>query len=167
MKWINSDHFTDVCYHAGCVYAAPWHDPTIQVYDQDTWNNIRTITACKSDGKHDLHTVRVTSCGITVASLNNHCIHVLDDRDTLQQTHGQLGDAVGEFDGPRLCSVASDGSMLVADEGNHRYQIFHDGKWRVLPLQPQPQWPVGAVVTQHALYTVHRDGKALTMHRVK
>ena len=68
---------------------------------------------------------------------------------------------------PHICSVASDGSILVADEGNDRCQIFHDGVWRVLPLQPQPQWPVGAVVTQHALYTVHRDGKALTIHRVK
>ena len=154
MKTISSGYFTDVCYHAGCVYAAPSGNPAIHVYNHNTGDHIRTLTACKSDGRHAYHTLRVTSSGITLACYHNHCIHVLDHSGILQQTHGKRGDAAGEFFGPRLCSVESDSSMLVAEYANHRCQVFHDGEWRVLPLQPQASLPMGAVVTQHALYVI-------------
>ena len=159
MKKISSGNFTDVCYHAGCVYAAPYDDPAIHVYDQSTWNRIRTIDACKSNGSHGIHELRVTSREITLACWHNHCIHVLDHSGTLQQTHGKGGDAAGEFNGPRLCSADSDGSMLVADYGNHHCQVFHNGEWRVLSLQPQQLCPSGAVVTQHALYVTSYNEK--------
>ena len=161
IQTITSGDFDDVCYHAGCLYAAPSGNPTIHVYDQNTRSRIRTIDACKSDGHHDLHTLRVTSSGITLACTSNDCIHLLDHNGALQQTHGKRGDAAGEFYAPRLCSVESDGSMLVADCGNNRCQVFHDDEWRVLPLHPQPSLPWGAVVTQHAIYVVtgsYREG---------
>ena len=154
MKEISSGDFTDVCHHAGCVYAAPYRDTAIDVYDQNTWNHIRTIDACKSNGSHGPHSLRVTSRGITLACYSNHCIHVLDHTGTLQQTHGEFGDATVEFLNPRLCSVENDGSILVTDKLNDLLKVFHDGEWRVLPLQPQPSYPRGAVVTQHALYVV-------------
>ena len=112
MKTISSGYFTDVCYHAGCVYAAPSGNPAIHVYNHNTGDHIRTLTACKSDGRHAYHTLRVTSSGITLACYHNHCIHVLDHSGILQQTHGKRGDAAGEFFGPRLCSVESDGRWL-------------------------------------------------------
>ena len=167
MKTICSGDFTDVCYHAGWVYAAPYGDPAIHVYDQNTWKCIRTIDACKSDNYHDYHTLRVTSSGITLACYNNHCIHVLDHSGTLQRSHGEHGDAAVEFQYPRICSVESDGSMLVADKRNSRCQVFHDGEWHMLPLQSQPSLPLGAVITQHALYVVCYVGKKIIMYEIK
>ena len=73
----------------------------------------------------------------------------------LQKTHGGgPSEAAGEFNGPIICSVESDGSMLVADLFNHRLQVLNEGEWHVLPLQPQPE---DAVVTQQALYVAAWD----------
>ena len=167
MKEISSGNFTDVCYHAGYVYAAPSGNPVIHVYDQSTGNHIRTINACKSNGDHIHHTLRVTRRGITFACFSNDCIYVLDHSGTLQQMHSKCGDAAGEFKGPNLCSVESDGSILVADYCNNRCQVFQDGEWRVLPLQPQPSYPMDAVITQHALYVVCYVGKKIIMYEIK
>ena len=164
IKTISSDKYNDVCMHAGLVYAAPYNDQAIHGYDPSTWERIRIITACPSGYLYS-HTLRVTNCGIALACSYNHCIHMLDDSCSLQHTHGGTGVVKGEFNGPRLCSIESDGSMLVADLFNDRLQVFHDGKWSILPLQPQPSRPVGAVVTQHALYVIAR-GK-LIMYKVQ
>ena len=167
LKTISSGHFTDVCYHAGCVYAAPYGDPAIYVYNHNTGDRIRTIDACKSNSNHFNHTLRVTSCGITLACCYNDCIHLLDHICTLHQTHGKRGNGEGEFMGPRLCSVENNGSMLVADEHNYRFQVFNEGEWRVLPLPPNILWPRGAVVTQQALYVVRSGDNKLIMYEVK
>ena len=164
MKKISSGGFSVVCKHAGLVYVASMHEPTIHVCDPSTWSRIRTFKACLNDC-HDIHTLCVTSCSIIAACWLNHRIHVLDDSGALQQTHGKFGTAAGEFHYPYLCSVETDGSMLVADFFNNRLQVFHNDEWRVLPLQPQPFKPNGAVVTQHALYVVTWD-KKLIMYNI-
>ena len=133
------------------------------MYDPSTWERIRIITACPS-GYHS-HTLRVTNCGIVLACYYNHCIHVFDDSGSLQQTHGVKGDVTREFYCPRLCSTESDGSMFVADHYSDRLQVFHNGKWCVLPLQRQPSSLVGAVVTQHALYVA--GGGKLIMYKIQ
>ena len=161
MKTISSGYFTDICYHAGHVYVTRYNDPAIYVYDQNTWNRIRTLDACKSGGNHFNHKLGVTSRGITLACYNDHCINVLGHGGKLQQKH-----VLGEFKGPHLCSVESDGSMLVADHGNHRCLVFHAGKWGVLPLNPRPPWPWDAVVTQNALYVVSFEERKLIKYKI-
>ena len=141
MKTITDDGYYDVCEYNGLVYAASGDDPAIHVYETKTWDRIRTITACMSNGIYHNHTLRVTRRGITLACYDNGCIYVLDVSGALQKTHGNRGNAGGYFNGPHVCSVESDGSILVADVYNNRLQIVHDGEWRVLPLQPQPWAP--------------------------
>ena len=116
-----------------------------------------------SDACNDFHSLRVTDRSITLASCDNDIIHVLDDPGALKETHGGPGEAAGKFGGPIICSVESDDRMLVADDYNNRFQVYHDGKWRVLSMQPQPSERQDAVVTQHALYVI--DCGKLIMYR--
>ena len=162
---ISSGAFSDGCKHAGLVYVASMHEPTIHVYDLSTWSRNRTLSlACSCVHTYN-HTLRVTSCGIILACVKNNCIHVLDDSGVILQTHGNYGSETGEFYHPKICRAESDGSILVADEDNDRLQVFHDGEWHVLPLQPHPSDPRGVVVTPHALYVV-TDDKNLMMYKI-
>ena len=165
LKKISSGAFSDGCKHAGLVYVASMYEPTIHVYDPSTWSRIRTLFSACSCVKSYNHTLRVTSCSITLACPGNDRIYVLDISGEQQQTHGKKGMAVGEFSFPRLCSAESDGSMLVADHNNNRLQVFHDGEWCVQQLQPQPFEPMDAVVTPHAIYVVTWD-KKLIMYKI-
>ena len=165
MKKISSDGFNDVCKYAGLVYVASGNEPTIHVYDPSTWSRIRTLPSACSFFHYYNHTLCVIGCRIILACLSTHCIRVLDDSGALHQTHGKKGTEAGEFSFPKLCSAESDGSMLVADWDNNRLQVFQEGEWRVLQLQPQPLRPEDAVVTQHALYVVTWD-KKLIMYKI-
>ena len=142
MKTISNGGFIDVCYHTGCVYATCNDDPAIYVYDQSTWNRIRAITACKSDGNHFHHTLRVTSNGITLACYLNNCIHVLDHSGTLQQTHGKHGDASGSSVGrsyvmwrvTAACwwlieTIIAARSSMMASGAYCRCSHSHHGQW--------------------------------------
>ena len=163
MKTIASDSYNDVCEHDRLVYAAPTLNPAVHVYDTNTWNRIRSITTFISDDSFSLQTLRVTSNGFTQASWTKNCIHVMNGK--LYQTHGIKGYASGYFDGQRLCSVESNDDRQVVDGGNDRMQLFHDNKWRVRPLQPQPFKPMSAVITPQALYFV-TWGNKLLMYKI-
>ena len=162
LETISRNFFTDICQHAWFVYTVRYKDQAIHVYDASTWKCIHTFAACPSDGIY-FHTLRVTGVGIALACRNNHCIHVLDYCGALQRSHGET--AIAYFHNPRMFSMESNGSMLVADQFNDRLQLFHDDEWRVLQLQPSPTEPMGAVVTEHVLFVVSRGNK-LIMYKI-
>ena len=124
VKPVSDDGFSDVCQYAGLIYAVTYGEPIILVYDPRIWNRIRVIKpeACQCS-PCVWHSLRVTSRGLTLECRGNDCVYVLNHDGTVQHTHGETGDGAGEFNVPFLCSVESDGSMLVADLSNNRLQV--------------------------------------------
>ena len=101
---------------------------------------------------------------------------MLSHSGELLQTHGRSRDEATEDDiigktasgepvygpgvlyRPRLCQVDDDGRALVADQGNHRFQVMRaDGTWSVVDLDQAVSNPLGAVWYNLSLYVISTD----------
>ena len=90
------------------------------------------------------------------SNLDDRVLVMSQDGDPLM-VHGSEGRGPpGEFLRPYLCDVDSEGSILVADRGNSRLQVFDSNKieWSEVDLWPPVTSPGDAVLLNNNLYVV-------------
>ncbi len=105
---------------------------------------------------------------VFLSDYDNDCVHVLAN-DMLVRKWGSQGSAAGQFMGPSGIAVAKDGQVVVADQFNHRVQVFRpDGTllrmWgSVGSGDGEFNYPLGVVVTKNDEVVVVDGGN----HRVQ
>ena len=170
--------YSDVAVQSDRMYAARLATPLIvDVYDNRTWQLLWEIpTPCRLREDYIYHTLQVTGDSLLLCCFNNSNLHAFSHSGKLLQTHGRSwreaskgdimgkrasGDSVygpGVLFGPRLCQVDDDGSALVADCHNDRFQVMRaDGTWSVVGLDHIVDDPKAAVWCNMSLYVANDD----------
>ena len=163
---ITSGQFTSVVVHQGQVYTADREKCQTQVFQRsDTssssaeWRQLRSIDH-DFDNKSWLLTLIISNNQLKCCSQNDYAIKVYSLSGELLQTHGRRGtEHAGGLSYPYISDDDDDGSVLIADQRNHRLQVMSEqGEFSVLQLKPVVSGPRSAVLFNNQLY-VSRPGE--------
>ena len=122
-----------------------------------------------------IHRLSVNKTGIQLSCVDFDTIYVLDLEGNLKQTHGPeiaiaaTSSSVSEggqsvLDGPVICQVDDDGSVLVTDSDNDRILVLtEEGQWRQVRLNETLDEYFDAVWWQGRLYVISWRNRQLTM----
>ena len=130
LKHINSDSVEEVRYYYNKLFAMSRNifkgdNASIQVYDTNNWQQIRSIPLPCRCGNTYRHTLHVGSEHITIACPETNTIQIITHMGELvQNIHRGVGNE--RFDSPCLCHTGSN-AVLVAE--CDRLQLWHDGGW--------------------------------------
>lgn len=135
------------------IYALEYQRGKVLVFKTVDSNNNKWIESNRYSLEHtnvtDYDRLRVDRNCIYVSSFRNHCIYVMDKHGNPLCKRGEKGlSRPGHLNHPILCSVDRAGSMLVADQWNHRLQVCDKtGKWTVIKLPGEIRYPSGVMLS--------------------
>ncbi len=111
------------------------NDDCIHVYDKS--GNRKATIGSKGTGELQFQSpygIDISNGVVYVADTYGHRIHMLTTGGEFIGTFGERGSGVGQFDGPHDVKISPDGRVYVADEFNHRVQVFN------------PDWTISHVI---------------------
>ena len=155
---IASGIFTSVVVHQDQVYAADKSKNQTQVFQHNDTPSPRWIKVRSID--HDFNTkgptltLSISNNQLKCCSEGNGGIKVYSLSGKLLQTHGTCGSGdAGHLYYPCISDDDDDGSVLIADCGNHRLQVMSEqGEFSLLQLPPPELRPGSAVLFNNQLY---------------
>lgn len=100
-----------------------------------------------------------------------HSVYTISGDDPLEfKALPNMGGATGrggararEFAAPRGLAVDADGSLIVADTGNNRVQVFHPALWTLTALWEGFKTPWGVAVGEGHFYVTERDANRIAV----
>ena len=150
--------FTSVVVHHDQVYAAECRDNQTRVLQlaetsPPRWCQLRSIDHDFASKSQTL-TLSISNNQLKCCSWAESTIKVYSLSGELLQTYGTPGRAdAGQLRTPAISDDDDDGSVLIADCGNHRLQVMSEqGEFSVLQLQPRVSRPCSAVLFNNQLY---------------
>ena len=122
------------------------------------WRQLRSIDH-DFDNKSWLLTLIISNNQLKCCSQNDYAIKVYSLSGELLQTHGRRGtEHAGCLSYPYISDDDDDGSVLIADQRNHRLQVMSEqGEFSVLQLKPVVSGPRSAVLFNNQLYVSQLD----------
>ena len=153
MKTIAKGEFDAVDYHENVLYATMNGNnrTIIAIYNLNTVKLIRTFeTPCESNIWLD--SIQINGKYLVLGCWRNDEVYLLkldDSNPTFDKisTNDESG-----FNGPNVVAIDTENNMLVADFEHHRIQMYQDGTWQTLRLEPKPHFPMAAVYVNDTLY---------------
>ena len=154
---IDSGKFNSGVYHNGTLYAYEINLNTIKTYAYNrSWN---TTTTIPSPVMKDFITLSISNTAITICSENENKICTMNQAGNVLHIYGTSGsEAADELEYPSLCQEDDDGTLLVADYGNDRFQVRNkQGEWSIVIMEPAVKWPSWAAYVNGVVYVVSLD----------
>ena len=128
----------------GLVYVANYGNNRIEVFREDG-TFVRQFGAGKL--LYPWNTT-VNNKLVYVAELSNHGISIFTLEGQLMHTIGSQGSGPGQFYIPSAPAFSTDGDMYIADQDNHRIQVFNsDGVYQREFGRGQVQFPCDILIT--------------------
>ena len=118
-----------------------------------SWTKIRSINH-KFEERFGSLTLSISNNQLKCCSRGDDIIKVYSLSGELLQTHGTCGSGdAGHLYYPCISDDDDDGSVLIADCGNHRLQVMSEqGEFSLLQLPPPELRPCSAVLFNNQLY---------------
>lgn len=138
MTQLMKGNYSGVSAYNGQIFVLKYD--SCQVYILSFQNNqwVPThVLQLEYEDSDDNDRLLVNSFGIYISSWFNACVYIYDSRGNLRQTAGKRGSGEpGRLQHARLCGTDTEGNVLVADDDNHRLQVFkrNMSTWEVITL---------------------------------
>ena len=177
----------DAAMHRGLVYTVRADAVVVYKLDTDDWKESqRFMTPCadslltKDDKDRHRHTLAITNTRILVCCYVNHRIYEFSHLGELTDTRGRSCDECRDSDvtrddryghfvypagvlcNPVICHADAEGTVLVADRGNHRLQVLtSDGAWKIVQISHELNLPQAALCFDRRFVVDSKDEKLI------
>ena len=148
------------------IFAFEYESAKIFCFEYESVHHRLTMTSTISPPlsvrEKQFATIAVRNDEIFVCSMSDDKIYVLDLSGALLRTVGEPGNlTVGRLSYPMIAQQLTDGSLLVADHDNHRYQLLRasDWVWEQVEVFGGMEFPRGGYYTDGKLFTATYSDK--------